>query len=90
MKRSPKARILGGWHYGYPKRHNRKPGNKRHLYKVSVPTSIEGWDDYVLARNLDEVIAWVKATYPGPHSPGYAPTILRLDSGLDTLYSLHP
>jgi len=83
--RTPK--ILGGWRYGYPKS-RRKPRNERHLFQISVPTSIDSWDDYVLARNLAEVQAWVKASYPGPHCKGYEPTIKQLDFGLDTIYLL--
>ncbi len=81
----PKSRILGGWHYSYP-RSRRKPANERHLFKVSVPTSIDSWDDWVLACNLKEVERWIAAAYPGPHCPGYEITITQLDCGLDTVY----
>ncbi len=79
--------ILGGWHYGYPSE-GRPPADERHLYRVHVPTSIESWDDYILARNEAEVAAWVALTYPGPHYPGYEPVVTLLSWGLDTIYLL--
>lgn len=84
---APKPTILGGWHHSYPSE-GRLPTDERHLFMVSIPTSIDSWDDYVLARDLGEVESWVKATYPSPHSPSYEPTIKQLDCGLDTIYLL--
>lgn len=87
MSTALKGQILGGWHYSYPSE-GRPRADGRHLFQVSVPTSLDSWNDYILARNLAQVEAWMKITYPGPHWPGYEPTIKQLDCGLDTIYLL--
>lgn len=73
------AKVIGGWHA-------RTNVNYRQLWRVTIHTSIDDWDEWVLARSEDEVKRWIAKTHPDGFCRGYEPTIERMDSGLDSIY----
>jgi hypothetical protein len=71
-----RCRQLGGW--GVPK----TVKNPRHLFQVTIFTSIDSWDDYVLAKDRKELDAWLEAAYPSGWVKGYEPTVMQLTGSL--------
>lgn len=78
---SAPSTILGGWAYDGPAH------GERHLFAVTIRTSIDNWEEYVLARDRKELDTWIAAKYPHP-SPGYEPLVNQLDCGLDSIHLL--
>lgn len=76
-----RCRKLGGWDLG------RTVKNPRHLYKVSISTSIDGWDEFILARDRKELDQIIVSLYPDGWIEGYEPKIVQLNVGMDSIYT---
>ena len=74
-------RKLGGWDV---KRTVKSP---RNLYRVSISTSIDGWDEFILARNREELDQILVALYPGDWPKGYEPEIVQLNVYMDSIHT---
>lgn len=71
---------IGGWDM------LRKLKVPRGLYRATIFTSIDSWNEYVVARDLADVKALLEALYPEGFHPGYEPEIIQLDSMPDSVY----
>lgn len=74
-----KYRLIGGWDV-------KRKTPPRGLYRVTIFTSIDSWNEYVVARDLADVKALLEALYPEGFHPGYEPEIIQLDSMPDSVY----
>lgn len=74
-----KYRQIGGWDAK-----GKTP--RRALYRVTIFTSIDSWNEYVVARDLSGVKTLLEVLYPEVFHPGYKPEIIRLDSMPDSIY----
>lgn len=73
------SRCIGGWEADTQPRLN--------LFQVTIHTSIEDWEEYVLAHSEEELQKWLAVAHPKPWCKGYEPTIKLLSSGLlDSIY----
>lgn len=74
-----KYRSIGGWDV-------KRKTPSRGLYRATIFTSIDSWNEYVVARDFAGVKALLGVLYPEGFHPGYEPEIIRLDSMLDSIY----
>lgn len=75
-----KFRQLGGWDF------NLEIKDPRHLYRVTIKTSIENWDEWVLARDREEVDRWLAIKFPTGWCPGWEPEVVRMNVGMDGIW----
>ena len=65
-------RQLGGWNA------RNTVGNLRHLFRVTIHTPIDSWDDYILAKDRQELDSLLKTMYPDGWIEGFEPTVTQL------------
>lgn len=81
MKVAPlRSKQLGGWDIA------RKVKDPRRLFQVTIPTSIDIWDEFVLARDRAELDRWIAQEHPEGFCKGYEPVVKGLAGGLDTIH----
>lgn len=57
----------------------------KHLYKVTLPTSIDDVVDYVIASDIAQAERFAKEIHPDPIK-GWEPKVDRVDGFLEDLY----
>ena len=74
-------RPLGGWDGGGA------VDTPRNLYQVTIFTSVDNWDDFILARDRKELDRILVRRYPGEWPKGYEPEIVQMNTGMDSIYT---
>ncbi len=78
---SPSFHQLGGWDL------DDSVKDPRDLYRITIYTSVDSWDEYVLARSVGETATFLADRFPDGFYKGFEPKVEKLSSGFDSIYT---